>query len=89
MFKGHLSPTSERKFGSSVRCERTVKTEIGGECFNCGKTGHLARDGCLTIAQKCTRRGKVGHTSSNCELTPRCFNCGKVGHSSRNCFHPK
>ena len=41
MFKGHLSPTSDRKFGSSSRSERIVKPEIGKECFNCGKTGHL------------------------------------------------
>jgi len=87
MFKSHLSPTSDRKFGSSSRSERIVKPEIGRECFNRGKTGHLARD--CEAAQKCTRCGKVGHTSRNCELTPRCFNCGKVGHSTRNCFHPK
>jgi len=31
----------------------------------------------------------VGHSSRNCELTPRRFNCGKVGHSTRNCFHPE
>ena len=31
----------------------------------------------------------MGHTSRNCELTPRCFNCGKVGHATRNCFQPK
>jgi len=31
----------------------------------------------------------VGHTSRNCELTPRCFNCGKVGHSTGNSFHLK
>ena len=35
------------------------------------------------------RCGKVGHTSRNCELTPKCFNCGKIGHSTGNCFHPK
>ena len=87
VFRGHLSPTSERKFGSSGRSDRIVKPEIGRECFNCGKTGHLARD--CDVVQKCTRCGKVGHNSRNCELTPRCFNCGKVGHSTRNCFHPK
>jgi len=87
VFRGHLSPTSERKFGSSGRSERIVKPEIGRQCFNCGKTGHLARD--CEVVQKCTRCGKVGHNSRNCELTQRCFNCGKVGHSTRNCFHRK
>jgi len=36
MFRGHLSPTSERKFGSSGRSERIIKPEVGRECFNCG-----------------------------------------------------
>jgi len=44
MFRGHLSPTSERKFGNNGRSERSVKPEIGRECFNCGKTDHLVRD---------------------------------------------
>jgi len=87
MFRGHLSPTSERKFERSGRSDRIVRPEIGRECFNCGKTCHLAKD-CRT-APTCVRCGKVGHTSRNCELIPRCFNCGKVGHSTGNCFHPK
>jgi len=86
MFRGHLSPTIERKFGNSGRSERIIKPEVGRECFNCGKTGHLPKD-CRT-APTCVRCGKVGHTSMNCELTPRCFNCGKVGHSAGNCFYP-
>jgi len=86
-FKGHLSPTSERKCERSGRSDRIVRPETGRECFNCGKTGHLVRDS--EVAQKCTRCGKVGHTSRNCKLTPRCFNCEKVGHSTRNCFQPK
>ena len=83
MFRGHLSPTSERKFGSSGG-ERIIKPEVGRECFNCGKTGHLAKY--CRSAPTCVRCGKVGHTSRNCEMTPKCFNCGKVGHSTRNFF---
>jgi len=71
MLRGHLSPTSERKFGSSGRSEGVVKPEVGRECFNCGKTGHLARD-CEAV-QKCTRCEKVGHTSRNCELGSKMF----------------
>jgi len=81
MFKG------ETKFERSSRSDRIVKSETGRECFNWGKTGHLARD--CEVAQKCTRCGKVGHISRNCELTPSHFNCGKVGHATRNCFQPK
>jgi len=87
MFKGHLSPTSERKFERSGRSDRIVRPEIGRECFNCGKTGHLARD--CEVAQKCTRCRKVGHTSRNCELTPRCFNCGKFGIPLETVFIPR
>jgi len=76
-----------REKSEAVAEVRVVKPEIGRQCFNCGKTGHLARD--CEVAKKCTRCGKVGHNSRNCELTPRCFNCGKVGHSTRNCFHRK
>ena len=64
MFRGHLSPTSERKFGSSGRSEIIVKPEIERECFNCGKTDHLARD--CEVVQKRTRYGKVGHNNTNC-----------------------
>jgi len=85
--RGHLSPTSERKFGSSGRSERIIKPELGRECFNCGTTGHLAKY--CRSAPTCVRCGKVGQTSRNCELTPRCFNCRKVGHSTGNSFHPK
>jgi len=38
MFKG------ETNFERSGRSDRIVKSETGRECFNCGKTGHLARD---------------------------------------------
>jgi len=52
-----LSPTSERKFGGSGRGERIIKSEVGRECFNCGKTGHMDKD-CRT-APACVRCGKV------------------------------
>jgi len=71
--RGHLSPTSERKFGSSGRSEIIIKPEVGRESYNCGKTGYLAKD--CRSALTCVRRGKVGRTSRNCELAPRCFNC--------------
>jgi len=76
VFRGHLSSTSERKFGSSGRSERIVKPEIGRECFNCGKTGHLARD--CEVVQKCTRCGKVGHNSRNCELNQHVLTVEKL-----------
>jgi len=60
MFKGHLSPTSERKFERSGRSDRIVRPKIGRECFNCGKTVHLVRD--CEVAQKYTRCGKVWGT---------------------------
>jgi len=84
IFKGHLSPTSERKFERSGRGGRKAKRETGKGCFNCGKTRHLARD--CEIARKCIRCRKVGHTIRNCETAPRCFNSGKVGHATSNCF---
>jgi len=87
MLRGHLSPTSERKSGSSGKSQRIIKPEVGRECLNCGKTGHLAKD--CRSAPTCIRCGKVGYTSRNCELTPRSFIWGKVGHFTGNCFHLK
>jgi len=87
MFRDHLSPTSERKFGSSGRSERIIKPEVGRECFNCGKTGHLAKD-CRT-APTCVRCGKWVTLVGTVNWPQDVSTVGKLGIPLETVFTPR
>ena len=55
--------------------EMIGKTDL--KCYNCNRTGHLAKD--------CRSPKKPGNSSIN-KSGSKCFNCDKLGHWSRDCL---
>ena len=67
--------------------QNQLKTQQGGksketrECYNCKKTGHLAKD--------CRQKKKEGGKSTAGKADFKCFHCQKKGHIARNCLTRK
>ena len=57
----------------------------GGACFNCNRTGHMARD-CPDGDRRDSRRGGGGGFGGRGGGGNRaCYNCNKEGHMAREC----
>ena len=71
-----------RSFGS-----RGGRGGGGGACYNCNRTGHLARD-CRDGDRRDGQRGGFGGRGGGRGRGRGCYNCNQDGHMARDCPEP-
>ena len=74
---GNKTPSSS----DNSNKDGTSSGNMRGNCFNCGKPGHFAKD-----CNKCQNCGELGHNRGRCQQPySQCLGCGILGHLVKYC----